>query len=101
MRHVHEPPTVVREEIHESTDGGTGMGIVLGVILAVVVSIALMWFVMGARLFGTGTGNTTPQGQTPPVNIVPPNINIDKPNVTINPPAQNPPANQGSPSSGQ
>jgi len=90
MSHVHEPPTVIREET--TSDGGSGLGMVVGVILVVVLAMAMFWFVAGARIFGNGVNpNTgTNQGQNPTINVAPPSINIDKPNVEVNPPAQAP-----------
>jgi hypothetical protein len=96
MSHVHDSPTIIREEVG-SSDSGTGMGMVLGVILVVVLAIGMFWLVAGARIFGTTNSNTNQNQQPPSINIAPPKIDIEKPNIEINPPApapQNPaPAN--------
>jgi hypothetical protein len=58
----HNHDTVEHREVVER-DTGTSMGVVLGVILAVILAVALLWFILGANLFGTGTGpDTTPGG---------------------------------------
>jgi hypothetical protein len=95
MSHIHEPPTIIREETRETDSGASmGMGMVFGVIMVIVLAMAMFWFVAGARVFGTTTNpNSGTTDKPPTINIAPPSINIDKPNVEINPPAVNPPQN--------